>query len=67
VDWRPPATEMRQGFLGLASFAGHGVGIRPQRGRGAAVGRDGRGKSCDAGNGHVFGLHGISLNGLIHN
>src|SRR6185312_10548332 len=27
VDWRPPATEMRQGFLGLVGLRSHGGGL----------------------------------------
>jgi hypothetical protein len=67
VDWRPPATEMRQGFLGLASLAGHDSGIRLQRAHGATIGRDGCDNGGDAVDRHDFGFHRINLNGFIHN
>jgi hypothetical protein len=58
---------MRQGFLGLASLAGHGSGIRPHRAHGATVGRDGSDNGGGAAGGHEFGLHRINLNVFIHN
>jgi hypothetical protein len=58
---------MRQGFLGLASLAGHNSGIRPQRAHGAAIGRDGCDNGGDATGRHDFGSHRINLNGFIHN
>ncbi|HEU4624225.1 MAG TPA: hypothetical protein VFS52_05650 [Steroidobacteraceae bacterium] len=66
VDWRPPATEMRQGFLALASLAGRGAGIRAHGVVGATDGRAGCGNVSDAVDGHVFGLHQIDLNAVVH-
>ena len=55
---------MRQGFLGLASLAGHNSGIRLQRAHGATIGRDGCGNGGNGGNAvdrHDFGFHRITL------
>ena len=57
---------MRQGFLGLASLAGHNSGIRLQRAHGATIRRDGRNNGGDAVDRHGFGLHQINLNVVIH-
>jgi hypothetical protein len=67
VDWRPPATEMRQGFLELASLAGHSSGIgRPHGAHGATVGRAGCDNGSDAAYRHDFGFHRINLNVFTH-
>jgi hypothetical protein len=64
VDWRPPATEMRQGFLGLASLAGRGGGIRAHGDIGGTSGRAGCSDVSDAVGTHVFGFHQVDVNGV---
>lgn len=48
VDWRPPATEMRQGFLGLVGLRSHGGGqrARARNTRGCAVRGHGHRAHC---------------------
>src|SRR5262249_24745857 len=53
VDWRPPATEMRQDFLGLASLADHGSGVRVNGNTSAMSGRAGRSHVSNADDSHV--------------
>jgi hypothetical protein len=56
VDWRPPATEMQQGFLGLASLAHAGGAIRAHGDVGATGGGAGCSDLSNAVEVHVFGL-----------
>src|SRR6185312_6355851 len=72
VDWRPPATEMRQGFLGLVGLRSHGGGQRAhaRNTRGCAVRGDGHTAHCHesrrahAGNRRVRGARaGADANG----